>query len=56
MNNQERDQKIQAPVRPQAQAQEARGEFAKRGALAAISGAFSGAARAVVTHMLGNGS
>ncbi|MEW2051848.1 hypothetical protein [Streptomyces sp. NPDC005476] len=54
MSNEQRDQQ-QVPATQQ-QATPSRAEFVKKGAAAAISGLFSGAARAIVTHVLGDGS
>ena len=54
-NNEQRAAQQQVPA-PQQQAPEPRGDFAKKGALAAISGACSGAARAVMAHLLGGDS
>ncbi|MFI1245026.1 hypothetical protein [Enterococcus casseliflavus] len=50
MNNEQRDQTPQMPA-PR-QMPDPKVDFAKKGALAAIGGAFSGAARAVVAHLL----
>ncbi|MEU3892324.1 hypothetical protein [Streptomyces sp. NPDC029041] len=55
MSDEQRDQQPQAPA-PQQQTPEPRADFAKKGALAAIGGTFSGAARAVMAHILGGGS
>ncbi|MEU1918325.1 hypothetical protein [Streptomyces massasporeus] len=52
MSNNEQRAQQQVPT-PQQQVPEPRGDFAKKGALAAISGACSGAARAVMAHLLG---
>lgn len=48
-------QQSQVPA-PQQQTPDPRADFSKRGALAAINGACSGAARAVMAHLLGGGS
>jgi hypothetical protein len=53
-SNEQRDQQ-QVPA-PEQQTPEPRKDFAKQGALAAINGACSGAARAVMAHILGGGS
>ncbi|MEU9230760.1 hypothetical protein AB0D40_41405 [Streptomyces massasporeus] len=55
MSNNEQRAQQQVPA-PQQLAPEPRGDFAKKGALAAISGACSGAARAVMAHLLGGDS
>ncbi|MGW7134481.1 hypothetical protein ACWGIA_39935 [Streptomyces bobili] len=53
MSTEQRNQ--QAPQAPTAQqAPDPTAEIAKKGAVAAIGGAFSGAARAVVAHLLGD--
>lgn len=54
MSNEQRDQQ-QVPA-PRQQTPEPCADFAKKGALAAIGGTFSGAARAVMAHILGGGS
>ncbi|WP_181384461.1 hypothetical protein [Streptomyces sp. NWU49] len=52
MSKEQRDQQ-QAPA-PQQQEPAPQAGIAQKGALAAIGGAFSGAARAVVAHLLGD--
>ncbi|MEV5463607.1 hypothetical protein [Streptomyces sp. NPDC002788] len=54
MSNEQRDQQ-QVPA-PQQQTPDPRADFAKKGALAAIGGTFSGTARAVMAHLLGDDS
>ncbi|WP_176741382.1 hypothetical protein [Streptomyces sp. LUP30] len=55
MSNEQRDQQ-QVPATQQQATPPSRAEFVKKGAAAAISGLSSGAARAIVTHVLGDGS
>ncbi|NKQ28985.1 hypothetical protein [Streptomyces galbus] len=50
MSNEQREQ--QAPPVPATRQQTPRREFAKRGALTVVSALVSGAARAVVAHLL----
>ncbi|MEV6179961.1 hypothetical protein [Streptomyces sp. NPDC052015] len=58
MSNEQRNQQLPVPQQEQGPARHdrARGEIVKKGALAAIGGLCSGAARAIVTHMLGDSS
>jgi hypothetical protein len=52
MSTEQREQQLpQVPVTPQ-QTPEPRREFAKKGALTVVSALVSGAARAVVAHLL----
>ncbi|MFH9894392.1 hypothetical protein ACH4OQ_38475 [Streptomyces luteogriseus] len=52
MSNNEQQRAQQQALAPQQQTPDPRREFAKKGALAAISATLSGAARAVVAHLL----
>ncbi|WP_437096287.1 hypothetical protein [Streptomyces sp. enrichment culture] len=55
MSNEQRDQQAPRTPTPQ-QTPKLETNLAKQGAVAAIGGAFSGAARAVMAHLLGDGS
>ncbi|WP_189409995.1 MULTISPECIES: hypothetical protein [Actinomycetes] len=56
MSTEQRDQQQPQAPAPAPQPQDPRKEFAKKGALAAIGGAFSGAAKAAVARLLGGDS
>ncbi|CAL9654517.1 hypothetical protein SUDANB176_06740 [Streptomyces sp. enrichment culture] len=55
VSNEQRDQQAPRTPTPQ-QTPKLETNLAKQGAVAAIGGAFSGAARAVMAHLLGDGS
>ncbi|GAA3538809.1 hypothetical protein GCM10010233_66410 [Streptomyces pseudogriseolus] len=56
VSTEQRDQQQPQAPAPAPQPQDPRKEFAKKGALAAIGGAFSGAAKAAVARLLGGDS